>query len=86
MSYKNIWYQLKETQSVAMFTGEILTVEEKFSGTVKFRLRGKYLNYKQLPERPEKIYQKSVPWVLAKPSPTVPAKDHPWRSRQYAKN
>lgn len=86
VSYKNLWYQLEETQSVAMFTGEILTVEEGFNGIVKFRLRGKYLNYKKLPERPIKVSQKSVPWVLAKPLPTVPAKDHPWRSRQFAKN
>lgn len=86
LSYKNVWYQLEETQAVAMFTGETLTVEETFDGMVKFRLRGKYLNYKKLPERPMKVSQKSVPWVLAKPSPTVPAKDHPWRKFQYAKN
>ncbi len=86
LSYKSSWYQLEATQAVAMRSKEVVTVEERFDGTVKFILRGKYLNYKQLPERPLKISQKSIPWVLAKSLPIVPAKDHPWRSRQYAKN
>lgn len=83
LSYKNIWYQLKETQGVAMFPGEILKVEERFDKTIHFRLRGKYLNYTQIPEKPKKISSKSVPWTLA---PTIPAKDHPWRKFQYSKN
>lgn len=86
LSYKNAWYQLEETQSVSMFRKEVVTVEESFDGTVKLRLRGKYLNYKQLPERPLKVSEKEVPWVLAKSLPTIPAKDHPWRRYQFVKN
>ena len=83
ISYKNIWYQLEETQSVAMFAGEIIKVEERFNGDIYFRLRGKYLNYRQIQEKPQKVSAKTVPWVLA---PNVPAKDHPWRKFQYAKH
>jgi transposase-like protein len=86
LSYKNIWYQLEETQSVAMFKNETVTVEERFDGSIYFRLRGKHLNYKQLPERPMKVSDKSIPWVLVKPLPARPAADHPWRKFQYAKN
>jgi hypothetical protein len=86
LSYKNIWYQLEETQSVAMFRKEIVTIEDRFDGTVKLMLRGKYLNYKQLPERPQKVSEKLIPWVLAKPIPVKPAVDHPWRKFQYSKN
>ena len=86
LSYKNAWYQLEETQSVAMFRNETVIVEERFDGLIYFRLRGKYLNYKQLPERPKKVSEKSIPWVLAKPLPARPSADHPWRKFQYAKN
>ncbi len=84
ISYKNNWYQLEETQAVAMFPKEAVTVEERLDGTIYFKLRGKYLNYKQLPEKPLKVSKKSSPWVLAKPLSKVPASDHPWRKFQYA--
>jgi transposase-like protein len=86
LSYKNDWYQLEETQSVAMFKKELVTVEERFDGTIHFKLRGKYLNYKQLPARPKKISEKAVPWVLAKSVPVKPAANHPWKNFQYANN
>jgi hypothetical protein len=77
---------MEETQAVAIFKKDMVTVEENFNGTVKFKLRGKYLNYKQLPQQPQKISVQDVSWVLAKPLPTIPAKDHPWRKFHYAKN
>lgn len=86
LSYKNAWYQLEETQSVAMFKKELVTVEERFDGTIHFKLRGKYLNYKQLPAGPKKISEKAVPWVLVKSVPVKPAANHPWRNFQYANN
>lgn len=86
LSYKNIWYQLEETQSVAMLKKETVIVEERFDGTIKFKLRGKYLNYKQLPERPKKISDKIIPWVLVKAVPVRPTANHPWRKFQYANN
>lgn len=86
LSYKNIWYQLEETQAVAICKKDVVIVEERFDGTVKFKLKGKYLDYRQLPEMPKKISQKAVPWVLVKSLPTKPSVDHPWRTFQYAKN
>jgi len=80
ISYKNAWYQLEETQTVAMFAGEALDVEERFNGEVYFKLRGKYLNYKRIPEKPIKISEKSKTWTLA---PSIPAQNHPWRKFQF---
>jgi hypothetical protein len=86
LSYKNIWYQLEETQAVSIFKKDVVLVEERFDGEIKFKLRGKYLDYRQLPEMPRKVSEKVVPWVLVKALPRRPAVDHPWRTFQYAKN
>lgn len=86
LSYKNIWYQLEETQAVAICKKDVVLVEERFDGEIKFKLRGKYLEYRQLPEMPKKVSEKAVPWVLVKALPARPAATHPWRTFQYAKN
>ena len=86
VSYKNTWYQLEETQAVAIFKKEVVLVEERFDGTIVFKLRGKQLNFKELPQRPEKLAGKKVPWVLAKKIPFKPAANHPWKNYQFVKN
>jgi transposase len=86
VSYKNEWYQLEETQGVALLRKEVVTVEESFDKTVKLKLRGRYLHCKKLPLKPQKVSEKSLPWVLATSVPYIPAINHPWRNRQYAKN
>lgn len=86
ISYKNDWYQLEENQPTNVFKKENITVEERTDGAIHLRLRGKYLNFKKLPARPEKIAKKNIPWVLAKKTVYRPAIDHPWRKYQYAKN
>jgi transposase-like protein len=85
LSYKNIWYQLEETQSVALFKKDTVQVEECFDGTIVFKVKGRCLNYKQLPARPEKIAFKKIPWTLAQRVPVKPSADHPWRTHTYAK-
>lgn len=82
-SYKNTWYQLEKEQPVTVFKKDIVIVEERFDGTIKIRLKGKYLNYKKLPVRPKKVSGKVTPWVLTKSITWVPAKDHPWRNYQH---
>ncbi len=32
-----------------------VTIEEGLNNTIAIRLRGKYLNYRELPKKPEKI-------------------------------
>jgi len=82
-SFKNRWYQLTQDQPVTVCKADSLTVEERLNGAIQFRLRGKYLNAKPLPERPCKMANK-LPWVLAKKTPHIPAPDHPWRHFQFS--
>lgn len=88
ISFNNTWYQLIEKQPVTIRKQEKIKIEEWTDGSIKFELRGKYLNVIKLTERPQK--QKSTPWVLAKTkipqNSWKPAKDHPWRQYQVCKN
>jgi len=82
VSFKNQWYQLVKDQPVTVCRKDKLMVEERLDGSICFRLRGKYLNYQLLPERPKRA--KRIPWIL--PATAIglsrahkPAPDHPWR-------
>ena len=86
ISYEKNWYQLTEDQPATICKQDKITVEERIDNSIQFRLRGKYLNYKLLPARPEKI-SKKVPWVIAQSSnrkPHTPPANHPWRKFQYS--
>jgi hypothetical protein len=82
ISYKNIWYQIEATKSVLIQKKNTVIVEEKEDTNIQIKLRGKYLDFHELPERPKKELEKKSPWVLVKSLPTVPAKNHPWRKFQ----
>lgn len=88
LSFKNQWYQLTEGQPVTVCKKDKVTVEERLDGSVHVRLKGKYLGYEILPERPKKI-TRNRPWVLAKTSlerrPYRPAPNHPWRKFHCSK-
>lgn len=72
-SFNNQWYQITETQSVAVSKKDIVTVEEHTDNTIHLRLRGKELNYTLLPMRPKKVTN-TAPWVLAATPVRTPAK------------
>ena len=81
ISHKNNWYQLKKDQPVTICKRDKVTIEERMDKSIHIELRGKYLNYTLLPERPKKINQKKndVNWVIPKTTVHTPAKNHPWR-------
>lgn len=90
VSFKNQWYQLVEDQPVTVCKKDVALVEERLDGSVWIRLRGKYLGYRLLPERPKKLAE--VPWVLeghgsieATRVPYRPPATHPWRQYERAK-
>jgi hypothetical protein len=62
ISFQNQWYQLAKAQSVTVRKRDTIIVEEQPDGTIRFRLRGKYLNAKPIPKRPQK--GQSSPWIL----------------------
>lgn len=76
-SFKNQWYQLTKGQLVTVCKKDTVIVEEHLDQTIQIRLRGKYLNYELLPQRPERQINKQM-WVLPAVG-HVPAADHPWR-------
>jgi hypothetical protein len=49
--------------------------------SIQIRLRGKYLNYKLLPEKPKKINndKNKTAWVIPKTTAHIPPANHPWR-------
>lgn len=86
ISYGKNWYQLTEDQPATICKKDKIIAEERMDKSIYFKLRGKYLNYKLLPSRPEKINQKTK-WVIAQSSnrkPRIPSANHPWRRFQYS--
>lgn len=64
IGFDRTWYQLTEGQPVTVCKKDRVTVERRLDGTVRIRLRGRYLNHETLPERPKRATGK--PWVLEK--------------------
>ena len=84
-SYQATWYQLTSDQPVTVCKKDVITIEERLDGTLMFRLRGKYLQVKALPERLKRATTRT-PWVIPKTKPTTPwrpAPNHPWRHRPF---
>lgn len=78
VKYKKKWFQLLEQQPVLVRKKEKILVEERISGEIFLSLRGRYLNYIPLPERPKKIIEAKIP-ALATRSSWKPPANHPWR-------
>ena len=74
-------YQLLKEQPVTICKQDRVTVEERMDSLVHFRLRGRYLNYRLLPEKPRKANQEQS-WVIPKTTAHKPPIDHPWRQYQ----
>jgi len=66
--HKKQRFQLLKEQPVTICKKDKVIVEEHQNGSIYFRLRGKYLNYKILPQLPKKIKQNKNKqmWVIAK--------------------
>ncbi|MEK6684453.1 MAG: ISNCY family transposase [Nitrospirota bacterium] len=83
IAFQKQWYQLTKEQPVTVCKKDPVTIEERLDGSVWMRLRGKYLAYTRLPERPKGV--KNIPWVLpatVKPRKVfIPAPNHPWRQK-----
>jgi len=81
ISFNKQWHQLLKDQPATIYRQDKITVEERLNNTIHLRLRGKYLNYQVLPERPKKL---KVPHFIAantKRPVYIPSANHPWRER-----
>jgi hypothetical protein len=81
VSHKKNCYQLEKIQPVTICKQDRVTVEERIDQTIRIRFRGKYLNYRLLPERPKKINsgKNNLQWVIPGTTAHIPPADHPWR-------
>ncbi|MBI5077542.1 hypothetical protein HZB94_04140 [Candidatus Falkowbacteria bacterium] len=75
---------MTKQQSITVCKNDVIIVEQRLDSSIQFRLRGKYLNYELLPERPKKL-NKNIAWVIAagqksaSKSSYKPAPDYSWR-------
>lgn len=60
-------YQLEKQQPVTICKKDTVVVEERMDQSICFKLRGKYLNCKLLPDKPRKLNanKKNIPWIIA---------------------
>ncbi|MFH1288200.1 MAG: hypothetical protein ABII25_05835 [bacterium] len=80
--FKNQYFQLDEIQPATVYKKDTVIVEEHLTGEIKLNLRGKYLNYKVLPERPKKEMNIKLPALTGRKQSTYkPPIDHPWRKQ-----
>lgn len=81
ISYQKQYYQLEKNQPVTICKQDKVTIEERLNQPIKIKLRGKYLNYQLLPQKPAKIStkEKQLNWVIPKQTTYTPPADHPWR-------
>lgn len=80
ISFENKWFQLDQKQPVLVLKKSKVLVETRIDGSIHLSLKGKYLNFKELPERPKKIIDVKLPALAsAVPVQWKPPKDHPWR-------
>lgn len=86
VNYGNDWYQLTQNQPVTICKKDKIITEERMDNTLHFRLRGKYLNYTLLPERPKKINRdkNKADWVIPGSKAHIPPKNHIWRKEAHA--
>lgn len=81
--FKKQYFQLDETQPTTVYKKDMVIVEEHLDDSVKINLKGHYLNYTVLPERPRKQIDIKLPAITRrKQSNWKPPVDHPWR-RQF---
>lgn len=76
--YGGRWFQLAATQPALVCRKDKVLIEQRADGKIFISLRNKYLNFTELPKRPEKIRMKII--ALANTQPAwKPPLNHPWR-------
>ena len=80
--FENQFFQLKEKQPITVYKKDTVIIEKHLNGEIKINLKGHYLKYTVLPERPKKIKNIPICALTNKVNRTsywTPPKNHPWR-------
>jgi len=80
LQFKNRWIQLAEIQPTGVCKKDTVLIEERLDKSLHISLRGMYLTYEILPNRPEKTTILLPMLTVTKTkSDWKPPKNHPWR-------
>lgn len=85
IQFKSQWIQLNELQPTTVYKKDKVTIEERLDSSLHIALKGKYLNYEILPERPQKV-KMLLPALTTTKSTWIPPAKHPWRRYQINNN
>jgi transposase len=82
--FKSKWLQLKEQQPTLVLRKDQVLVEEHLDGTIHLNLRNKYLDFTELPQRPEKVKMR-VTGLARERQLWKPPMNHPWKKLAFEK-
>lgn len=83
--FKSQWLQLKEQQPALVLRKDRILIEEHLDGSIHLNLRGQYLNFIALPERPKKVNM-HVTGLTKEKQLWKPPMNHPWKKRSFEKS
>ena len=83
--FKSRWLQLKEQQPTLVLRKDQVSVEEHLDGCIHLNLRGKYLEFTELPQRPERV-KMHVTGLTKERQVWKPPMNHPWKKLSFEKS
>ncbi len=90
IQYENRWIQLEREQTTMVCRKDTIVIENRIDGTLHLKLREKYLNFKILTERPQKLREKItalIPIPIIRESMQRKLKEnHPWKQNYFRKS
>jgi transposase len=79
VQYLNRYFQLEEIQTTTVYKKDQVIVEEHLDDSIHISKKGKYLNFVELVEKPQKEISLKLPAITLTKSHYTPPADHPWR-------
>ncbi len=80
--FETKYFQLDIKQPTTVYKKDTVTIETHLDGEIKINLKGYYLKYQVLPERPQKQINVKLPALTVnKQTNWIPPKGHPWRKQ-----
>ena len=87
IQYKCRYFQLEEIQkNISVYKKDTIIVEEHLDKSIHINKQGKYLNFQELPNKPQKEIDIKLPVLTTKKSNYKPPTDHQWRNLQFSKH
>lgn len=82
VQYKSKYLQLEEIQPTTIYKKDAVIIEEHLDESIHIHKNGKYLNFQELNQRPEKEIEIKLPVITIRKSQHISPANHPWRRMQ----